>query len=113
MVEAPHPTGSKAAGNAPRSDASTLHVDFEKVTDTLVMARNAGVFLDPWTRDSRSRIRILDSFGFQGRRCAHIAASGATAGPPCSCCAPTMPRGPALMRFWSLSTAPSWKTRSI
>ena len=78
MVEAPNPGPSTGAGNAPRAAASTLHVDFEKVTDTLVMARNGGVFLDPWTRDPRSRIRILDSFGFQGRRCAHIAASGAT-----------------------------------
>ena len=66
MVEAPNPGPSTGAGNAPRADASTLHVDFEKVTDTLVMARNGGVFLDPWTRDPRSRIRILDSFGFSG-----------------------------------------------
>ena len=72
MLEAPNPGASTGAGNAPRADASTLHVDFEKVTDTLVMARNAGVFLDPWTRDPCSRNRILDSFGYQGRRCAHI-----------------------------------------
>ena len=65
MLEAPNPDASTGAGNAPRADASTLHVDFEKVTDTLVMARNGGVFLDSWTRDPRSRIRILDSFGFQ------------------------------------------------
>lgn len=78
MVETPNPGANKGADHPPRADASTLHVDFEKVTDTLVMARNAGVFLDPWTRDPSSRIRILDSFGFQGRRCAHIAATGAT-----------------------------------
>ena len=60
-----------------RSDGTTLHVDFENVTDTLIVARNAGVLLDAWTRDPRSRIRIVDTFAFDGRRCVHIAASGA------------------------------------
>ena len=112
MVEAPNPGASTGAGNAPRADASTLHVDFEKVTDTLVMARNGGVFLDPWTRDPRSWIRILDSFGFQAAAAPILLPVGPP-GPPCGCCAPTMPRGRAMMRFWSLSTAPCWKTQSI
>jgi len=54
-----------------RSDASTLHVDFENVTDTLITARNAGVVIDYQTR-----ARILDNFGYRGRRCAHLAAAG-------------------------------------
>jgi len=44
-------------------------VDFENFTDTLIMARNAGVIVDYQTR-----ARILDNFAFSGRRCAHIAA---------------------------------------
>ena len=55
----------------PRSDGSTLHVDFEEVTDGLVVARNAGVLLDYGTR-----ARILEGFGYRGRRCVHIASSG-------------------------------------
>ena len=93
MVETPNPGANKGADHPPRADASTLHVDFEKVTDTLVMARNAGVFLDPWTRDPSSRIRILDSFGFQGRRCAHIAATGATGDLPAALARPRCPAG--------------------
>lgn len=52
----------------PRSDGRILHVDFEAVTDTLIVARNAGVILDYGTR-----ARILDNFAYQGRRCAYIA----------------------------------------
>ena len=51
-----------------RSDASTLHVDFENVTDGLISARNAGVLIHYQTR-----ARILDNFAFAGRRCAHVA----------------------------------------
>ena len=53
-----------------RSDARTLHVDFENVVDSLITARNAGVILDHGTK-----ARILNDFAFQGRRCAHIAVS--------------------------------------
>ena len=51
-----------------RSDASTLNVDFENFSDTLICARNAGVIMDP-----ESRAKVLDTFGFEGTRCAHIA----------------------------------------
>jgi hypothetical protein len=54
----------------PRSDGSILHVDFEAVTDGLVVARNAGVVLD-----YGSGARILNNFAYRGRRCAHIACS--------------------------------------
>jgi len=53
--------------NVVRSDATTLHVDFENVADTLITARNAGVVIDYQTR-----AQILHPFAFQGRRCAHI-----------------------------------------
>ena len=53
--------------NVVRSDATTLHVDFENVADTLITARNAGVVIDYQTR-----AQILHTFAFQGRRCAHI-----------------------------------------
>jgi hypothetical protein len=62
---------STKKGTAPkvvRSDASTLHVDFEKVTDTLICARNAGVIINFMTK-----AKILDNFGYDGKRCAHIA----------------------------------------
>ena len=56
-----------------RSDARTLHVDFENVIDSLITTRNAGVILDHGTKP-----RILNDFAFQGRRCAHIAVSAPT-----------------------------------
>ena len=50
-----------------RSDARTLHVDFENFSDGLICARNAGVIID-----YRTQANVLNNFGFKGRRCAHI-----------------------------------------
>ena len=61
-----------AAPAAVRSDARTLHVDFENVADTLICARNAGVIVDYETRT-----RILDNFSFTGSRCAHMSMNAA------------------------------------
>ena len=64
------PAARRSGQTAPpmtRSDGASLHVDFENVADTLITARNAGVILDYQTR-----ARILDSYGFTGRRCGHI-----------------------------------------
>ena len=54
-----------------RSDAKTLHVDFENFADSLITARNAGVIID-----FETRARILDNYGFDGKRCLHMAAHG-------------------------------------
>ncbi|MEW6752553.1 MAG: hypothetical protein AB1505_16445 [Candidatus Latescibacterota bacterium] len=51
----------------PRSDGRALHVDFAAFTDTLTVARNAGVI-----QETGSRARIRDDFGYTGRRCAQI-----------------------------------------
>jgi hypothetical protein len=55
-----------------RADGTTLHVDFEQVSDTLIIARNAGVVLD-----FQTPARILDNYGYDGQRCACITANGA------------------------------------
>ena len=60
----------KKQRRAVRSDGTTLHVDFENFTDSLITARNAGVVVAHQTR-----AKILDTYGFTGRRCAHIATS--------------------------------------
>ncbi len=58
----------------PRSDARTLHVDFENYTDGVVQALNAGVrwLGDPFSNRMEGTVEVTEGFAYSGERCAHI-----------------------------------------